>query len=254
MRKIMKITEKRVGIELKRKKEHSLILILLFSLAILIVTSITVERLIYRYISVQADLGTIESSWLGSVASYWGGVIGGLFSGSLAFIGVVFTIRYYKKQSEADKRNENMPFIEARITSLEHKYAKSGPDLSKSILIVNPQKSNDYSGSDFDLLKVQFENIGKGFAHTLTINTGENIGGNYYNKLYKVNDTDELLLKIYLDDLNDINNISFALQYIDCMTNEYVQEFTIIRKKRSKYTIECGYPIFLGQIHSIGTT
>ena len=46
------------------------------------------------------------------------------------------------------------------------------------------------------------------------------------------------------DNLQD--GVSFSLQYIDSMTNEYIQEYTI-KSKYSTIEIECGYPQLLGQ-------
>jgi hypothetical protein len=40
--------------------------------------------------------------------------------------------------------------------------------------------------------------------------------------------------------------ISFGIQYIDAMRNEYIQEYTVI-ERYEHVDIECGYPRFLEQ-------
>ena len=95
----------------KRKKKNALFGVLVFliiAVVIVALASIEVEIIIRRYII----LGQ-EETWTASVASYWGGIIGGVVSGILAFLGVFYTIRYYK-ESDAQKLYSNLICLEKR--------------------------------------------------------------------------------------------------------------------------------------------
>ena len=69
------------------------------------------------YIAKLAINDTIDSTWIGSLASYWGGILGGMISGTLAFIGVFYTIRYYKESDEQKEKAAIQPFLNVTIAS-----------------------------------------------------------------------------------------------------------------------------------------
>lgn len=93
-------------------------------------------------------------------------------------------------------------------------------------------------------INVTIKNIGNGFAKTLVIHTGFNVGGHAFNKVINVGDNAYTFFVLNKDNLQ--GGVSFSLQYIDSMTNEYIQEYTI-KSKYSTIEIECGYPQLLGQ-------
>lgn len=82
------------------------------------------------------------------------------------------------------------------------------------------------------------------FLKTLVIHTGFNIGGLAFNKVITVIDCAYTYFVINKDGLKD--GATFALQYIDSMTNEYIQEYSI-KAEHSTINIECGYPQLLKQ-------
>jgi len=57
-------------------------------------------------------------------------------------------------------------------------------------------------------------------------------------------------LEICNEDHLDERTVEFSIRYIDCMTNEYFQTYSLRTDNDS--TIENGYPSFIGQTHSIG--
>lgn len=73
------------------------IISLLIAIAVVALASIGIEADI-RHCVVPGQ----EETRAASVASYWGGIIGGAVSGMLAFLGVFYAIRYYK-ESDAQK-------------------------------------------------------------------------------------------------------------------------------------------------------
>lgn len=244
------ISETRFGLAQRKKRSNTLLYILLFLVGIgaALVIAIIVQNAIHSSLMQLKVNNDLNSTWFGSVASFWGGVIGGIISGSFTVIGVTFTIVYYKKADDKKDRLNDMPFLEATILSQKH-IDSNKVDLSKAILLtqINSSKNKDnYSQMYF---KIKLENIGKGFAHTLSIISGETLGGNSYTKLIRVNEQTEIEVKAYVDDIIS-NRAGFSIIYIDCMTNEYIQTFVI--KTDKTYSVESGYPSFLGQAHEIG--
>lgn len=86
------------------------------------------------------------------------------------------------------------------------------------------------------------------------IYTGKNLGGIAYNELIQVNDSGEFCFEIHASKNICGDEINFGVHYIDCMTNEYTQLYTIQWKSKnlSDTKVENGYPYFIGQTHDIG--
>ena len=114
----MKITMERFGKpfnpgEERRKKRNSFLYVILFlicAVAAVAVITIIIEHLI-RFLVVSGQ----EETWAASVASYWGGIIGGVVSGVLAFLGVFYTIRYYKDSDAQKERAAVQPFLLVKL-------------------------------------------------------------------------------------------------------------------------------------------
>lgn len=218
--------------KVKQKKRNALLGILIFLLiAIVIVAlvSIGIEAAIRRCVV----LG-LEETWAASVASYWGGIIGGMVSGILAFLGVFYTIRYYKESDAQKERAAVQPFLLVELGQNFRQEPSTGFSLGERTDDKEKQKT----------INVTIKNIGHGFAKTLVIHTGFNIGGLAFNKVINIGDCTYTFFILNKDNLND--GISFALQYIDSMANEYIQEYSI-KTKHSTINFECGYPQLLKQ-------
>ena len=104
----MKVEYKRFGLPYNPQKEKKtknklilhIVLFLIIFIAVAVVLTLGVEALI-RLSVVQLSVDNeMNATWIGSVASYWGGIIGGMISGILAVIGVFYTILYYKEADE----------------------------------------------------------------------------------------------------------------------------------------------------------
>lgn len=233
----MKIEMKRFGKLIEPGKEtgksknaiFGVIVFLLIAIAVVAIVSIGIEAAIRD----DVVLGQ-EETWVASVASYWGGIIGGAVSGILAFLGVFYTIRYYKESDAQKERAAVQPFLLVKLWQNPKLEPSSGFSLGDRYDDKEKQKK----------IYVAIMNIGHGFAKTLVIHTGFNIGGVVFNKVINVGENAYTFFVLNKDNLQD--GISFSLQYIDSMTNEYIQEYTI-KTEHNIIEIECGYPQLLKQ-------
>ena len=228
----MKITMKRFGRpftpgEIRRRKRNSFIsvfLFLIFAVVLVAVITIILEKLI-RSFTVQGQ----EQTWAASVASYWGGIIGGAISGILSFLGVFYTIRYYKESDAQKERASIQPFLLVRVGQDNRCELSKGFGLGD--VPKDPKKQKE--------VKVSIQNIGLGFANTLVVHTGANIGGLSFNKVIPVG---ESVYTFFIVDPTQLKEgLNFGLHYIDSMTNEYLQEYRISCEYNS-IEIDCGYP------------
>lgn len=216
----------------KQKKRISLLRVIVFliiAIVIIALLSIGIEVAIRHCVVIGQ-----EETWAASVASYWGGIIGGAFSGILAFLGVFYTIRYYKESDAQKERAAVQPFLMVELDQNPRRDLRTGYSLGDKLDDKDNQKT----------INVTIKNIGNGFAKTLVIHTGSNIGGLAFNKVINVGDCAYTYFVLNKENLKD--GLSFALQYIDSMTNEYIQEYTI-KTEPSTINIECGYPQLLEQ-------
>ena len=128
----MKVTFKRFGLPYNPQKDKKnknkiirhIVWFLFAFIAISVLLTLVVEALIRISIAKLAINDTIDSTWIGSLASYWGGIIGGMISGTLAFIGVFYTIRYYKESDEQKEKADEIgnvlnKVVEAAYTANE---------------------------------------------------------------------------------------------------------------------------------------
>ena len=121
----MKVTFKRFGLPYNPQKDKKnknkiirhIVWFLIAFIAISVLLTLVVEALIRISIAKLAINDTIDSTWIGSLASYWGGIIGGMISGTLAFIGVFYTIRYYKESDEQKEKAAIQPFLNVTMAS-----------------------------------------------------------------------------------------------------------------------------------------
>lgn len=237
---IMKIKIKRFGLpynpgkdrRVKNRTTKHIILFLCLFIVIAAILAIWFESMMRNHIACLAINDTIDSTWIGSLASYWGGIIGGAISGVFAFLGVFFTIRYYKESDEQKEKAAIQPFL--LVTVGANKDIASGFELGP--------KSDEKKATKE--IKVTIKNIGNGFAKTLVVHTGFNFGGMAYDKVISVGEAEYLFFMADPDDL--AKGLCFEIQYIDAMRNEYIQEYRII-ENQGHIDIECGYPGFLEQ-------
>lgn len=231
----MKIEMKRFGMPFepgkeKRKRRNALLgvmVFLLIAIAVVSLVSIIIEAAIRHCVV----LGQ-EETWAASVASYWGGIIGGVVSGILAFLGVFYTIRYYKESDAQKERAAVQPFLLVELGQDPWHEPSTGFSLGDRTDDKEKEKT----------INVIIKNIGHGFAKTLVIHTGFNVGGHAFSKVIPVGGNAFMFFVLNKENLQD--GVSFSLQFIDSMTNEYIQEYTI-KTVHNAIDIECGYPQLL---------
>ena len=217
------------------EKEHAKIKTLrnaVAFLSIFVIVSAGLTILIERIIRDTIIPGQ-EETWAASVASYWGGIIGGILSGALAFIGVFWTIRYYKESDVKRERASIQPFLRVDIDTNVHMERFIGFALGEQ-----PEDKNKQHK-----INLCIRNIGNGFANILVIKTGFNQGGFEFNRVLSVTESVQLALFYNVDRIEE--GLPFEIQYIDSMTNEYLQRYLLV-KKHGTTNIECGYPQLLG--------
>ena len=187
--------------------------------------SMIIESLIHTYVIVGQ-----EETWISSIASYWGGIIGGIASGVFAFLGVFYTIRYYKESDAKKERAAIQPFLLVSEEKDRRKDPHKGFYLGKSVI----EKGVE--------ILISIQNIGNGFANIAVIHTGFSSDGAPFNIVIPVNNF------VYINFIVDKSKLEegypFKIQYIDSMTNEYIQEYKIM-SEYGTIRIECGYPQLL---------
>ena len=216
----------------KKKKRNAILGVIIFlfiATVIISIVSICIEFVIRHGVILE-----YKETWAASVPSYWGGIIGGLISGILSFLGVFYTIRYYKESDIKKEMVAVQPFLMVEISQEPRNNAKIGYGLGDNLDDKEKQKT----------INISIKNIGNGFAKTLVIHTGHNIGGQSYNKVINVGESAYTYFVLNSKNLKD--GLPFALQYIDSMRNEYIQEYKI-KEEYSTVDIECGYPYLLKQ-------
>ena len=219
-------------IEEKRRRRNSFIAVIVFlicAIIVVVVITIILEKLMLGYVAKDQ-----KETWVASVASYWGGIIGGTISGVLAFLGVFYTIRYFKESDSQKERAAVQPFLLVKMNKDNRKEVRRGYSLGK----VPPEREKRIE------IPVTIQNIGNGFANTVVINTGYNLGGFAFNKVIPVG---EFAYTFFVADTEKLEEgLSFDIQFIDSKANEYSQVY-YLRLNDGDIEIVCGYPQLLKQ-------
>ena len=237
----MKMDIKRFGVEYnplkeekaKNKMTKNIIIVLCAFVVFALLLTFGFAWLIRNNLACFSANNSIDSMWIGSLASYLGGTIGGILSGAFAFLGVYFTIKYYKESDEQKEKSAIQPFLMVTLGATK--------EPSKGFCLGSYVEEKKFDKH----INVTIKNVGNGFANTLVLLTGYNIGGFNYNKLILVDESESLFFGVSPEDLKE--GLKFGIQYIDAKRNEYIQEYEI-KEERGVIDIQCGYPIFLKQI------
>lgn len=227
----MKISFERFGKNdvLRFKKHNYGWLKMLVLIIVLLIATFLLSLLVECKLSANVLKGQ-EATLESSIASYWGGIIGGIISGTFAFLGVFFTIKYYKDSDDHKEKLSVLPFLNVKIDNY-----KKDNDKNKGFYVgVYPDDKKKLG------FFITIKNIGNGFANTLAIYTSRNdVGGQYFNEVIPIGEESHTYFIVSEEEMKD--EIEFYISFVDAMTNEYIQKYTL------KYDldipkIECGYP------------
>ena len=179
---------------------------------IMIVLAILFERVLHNRVDPDQ-----ETLWLSSVASYWGGIVGGVISGLIAFLGVFFTIRYYKSSDFKKEVSSVQPFLLIRIDN-------NDPMKNRSVLEIGKKGGDPILPNSSNVV---IQNIGNGFASVLIIYTSDDAEGIRLDYVIPIGA--ELYFNLIYDrnNLLDGGELSFSIRYLDSMTNEYIQNYRL---------------------------
>lgn len=239
-----KITVTRLGYDVNNKKKNSQLkywFLVILLIAILFLLTIKVEeylRVIYSGTKYgESNIGT----WLSSIASFWGAIIGGVIAGIISVVGIMITIRYYRNADYNNKMFENQPFINVTIkNTYMDEINKKLKD--KRVIIYGDGKKTKY-------VNFHIENIGKNFARmSIYKHKYTNFGGISFNEIIKANEIldSDLIIQINYD---EIDSIEFEFQFFDCFRNEYSQTYEIINiDNKEKININSNYPILIDSV------
>ena len=188
-----------------------------------IVAPILIDRLIFGN-SVPSNIS--NEAW----ASFLGSYIGGLCT----LIALVATIHYYKESDKKKEKAAIQPFLHVTVggNDREQKKGFSLPGNTKK------------DSKELKEVKIAIKNIGNGFASILVIHTGANLGGLGFKRVITVGESIYTFFMVDPEKLED--GLHFALQFVDAMRNEYIQEYEM-KRDGSHILIDCGYPAFLEQ-------
>ena len=169
-----------------------------------------------------------EDTWAASEGSYWGGIVGGVISGTLACIGVFATIRYYRESDIKKERAAVMPFFKAREEEYNIDYD-----------YVYLPRDNERAQSCKGHVAIAIQNIGNGFAHVEDIRCKEDKTESYVGLTLTKDQGMHLFLMT--KDANSIDEI-VLIRFQDSMSNCYVQSIHI-QNGRNGIVIKYEYPL-----------
>ena len=222
--------------QLKHKKKKWIkpvlrgIIIVLFALL-----SVKCEEIIRCNISKLSVDNDANATWVGSLASYWGAIIVGIFSGIIAVFGVFYTIQFTREADRKKERQRIQPFLNIEIVG------KSSEIIKKLQIADEPEYVDGKTVQEFYPIYLSITNIGNGFANTLTFGTGENLTGVSFKEVFTVNHKKEILLNVQTYKMG--KGITFFIWFADSMTNEYVQYYELKRNVNGTgYDLDVGYP------------
>lgn len=200
-----------------RKRDFILLLVLAILMPLLL------DSLVFGN-SISSNIS--NEAWAGFLGSY----IGGLCTMAAVFI----TVKYYKDSDKQKEKAAIQPFLHVTIDG-------NNRDLKKGFSL--PGRT-EKKGAELERVNITIKNIGNGFATTLVIYTGANLGGLSFRKVIPVGESVYSFFMVDTDKLEE--GLHFGFNFVDAMRNEYIQEYDL-KKDGSQMLIECGYPEFMTQ-------
>jgi len=190
-----------------------------------------------------------NQTWINFIASYWGGIIGGLISGMLSIIGTWLIIRYTVKMDYHRQRIEYLPMI-----SLQSAVKTDGI----LFFVENAYKSLSNIIKPIDLI---VNNIGKGVATNVRIANIEEWNEESIKTILEPHIPINIRIAWSDDCAHAINDNKLHLKFLfgDLFGNEYEQEYDIkrvtdIHTEKTELRIESNIPVLIKKTNRIQYT
>ena len=219
----------------KNKKLIKPVLIGIIIATIFVLFSLKCEEMIRCNIGKLSIDNDVNATWIGSLASYWGGIIGGVFSGTIAIFGVFYTIQFTREADRKKERQSVQPFLNIEIVG------NPSGNVKKFQIADAPKYTDGKATQELYPIYLSITNIGNGFANTLTFGTGKNLTGVSFKEVFTINQRKEVLLSVQTYKME--KGVTFFIWFADSMTNEYIQYYELKRNKDGTgYDLDVGYP------------
>lgn len=199
-----------------------------------IVFSLKCEDMIRNNIEKLSVDNDANATWIGSLASYWGGIVGGVFSGIIAVCGVFYTVQFTREADRKKERQSIQPFLNVEVSK------NTSMVIRKFEIADKPQFVDGKATREFYPIHLSITNIGNGFANTLTFGTGENLTGSSFKEVFTINQQKDILLDVQTYKMG--SGVTFFIWFADCLTNEYIQYYDLKRNEDGAYSLDVGYP------------
>ena len=240
--KSFEVNMKRFGKNQSKKKKlkwKNVMILIILLIIIFVGCAYKVENLIQSSVVKLSVDNDVNATWIGSLASYWGGILGGIFSGIIAVFGVFYTIQFTREADRNKLRQSIQPFLNVNKVTSQYNYNNS--DIKQFQISGVNRQDNKLKPQSLESIYLGITNIGNGFANTITFGTGENYLGIAYKDVFTINETKIVRLNVPKQKLNE--GFIFNILFLDSMANEYVQEYEIRHYQTGeKYYIDVGYP------------
>ena len=175
------------------------------------------------------------ATWISSVASYWGGIIGGAVSGMISLGGTFIIINYYRKSDISNRQISNQPFLNIKLLD---NYSNKPANLNDFLHLCDIGK-----GDRIIYTHIELKNVGKSFARTGVYYNGSNFGGNAFQYIVEAGETLEKKVLIGIKYSKQDVEASLGIMFFDCFMNEYIQVFNFkVDGNTKSVNVEADYP------------
>ena len=131
--KSFEINMKRFGKNQSKKKKSKWKNVIIPSVLLIIIfvgCAYKVENLIQSSVVKLSVDNDVNATWIGSLASFWGGILGGIFSGIIAVFGVFYTIQFTREADRNKLRQSIQPFLNVNKVTSQYNY-KNNSDIKQ---------------------------------------------------------------------------------------------------------------------------
>ena len=153
---------------------------------------------------------------------HWSSVFGSVFTGLMAYVGVVFSIQYYRRSNREYERLKIMPYLDVTVIETGGE-VKAEDDIPEGEdVIVSPEYGMAEQTGIW--LKMTIRNVGYGFAKVLSFWFE---GNNLSVTVNKMLTTEEQMEAVFV--MPKSNSYPFFLTFVDPRMQLYAQRYSLCR-------------------------